>query len=167
MEDRRMGGLTGRSRKAHKRRRADRLQSQQLIDEYLSGDFEDQSLRHIPIRGRSEFLPTVASTMTSGPTDDNTQLELPLGDPSDRPTGWVAENDSESLLYTDVAPPPRRPAPKTAKEAGRPHRSAHFEMFEFSQRRKSDSFSMKRFLYGCLLGSGAAAAILLILQIAL
>lgn len=58
MRKERRGGLSGKARKACYRRRAARLHSGQLIDELLEPQAADK--RYVPIRGRSDFLPSVA-----------------------------------------------------------------------------------------------------------
>jgi len=101
------------------------------------------------------------------PSTENAQLELPLEHAVDAPTHWVEGRESDGLLYANVEPHDEDKDTKTTASPGQPKRAAHFEMFEFSKRRKGDSFSVKRFLCGCLVGGGVAAAVLLIIQVAL
>ncbi|MGB0714987.1 MAG: hypothetical protein ACPGXK_03860 [Phycisphaerae bacterium] len=70
-------GLSGKSRRVHHKRRADRLYDLHLIDEYLEGD--EQENRYIPIRHSGSFHPTMAKLSESRlESDEEVQLELPL-----------------------------------------------------------------------------------------
>ena len=52
------GGLSGKARRRRNRSRAQRLYTKQYIDEYLEPKAPSHSDRYIPIRRRSEFLPS-------------------------------------------------------------------------------------------------------------
>ena len=78
MEAVKRGGLSGKARKVHYRSRAARLYAQQLIDEYIEPVPQPRDRhRSIPIRGRGEFLASVAQTWHAPAASRNTQLELP------------------------------------------------------------------------------------------
>ena len=71
-------GLSGKARRVHHRKRAERLNSQQMIEETLNPTMQDTPHRHIPIRGRRRFLPSIAYMGKVVPVGTGRQLELPL-----------------------------------------------------------------------------------------
>ncbi|MHC5108254.1 MAG: hypothetical protein ACYTHJ_00070 [Planctomycetota bacterium] len=167
----RNGGRSGKSRHAHQRRRADRLYESQLIDEYLSD--EDKEIRHIPIRHRAEFHPTVAKFAAAQEPLCDAQLELPLTDhlaeesnpESSRPG---VSHHSELNRPSDTGPATRKPSgsrTEAAENMPQPLANNHYEMFEFRTGPAKEPFSFRRFFVGCALGGGLAAALLLIVQL--
>lgn len=150
MEDARYNGLAGKARRARDLNRVTRMNAQQMIDEYLYPDSDTQQPeRYIPIRGRSDFLPSAASISDEQAAPTQQQLELPLT------TAGAAAERSTSV---DVADEPRRDS------VIRPLRTP----FEPRQRRKQKQspFTPGGFLFGCALGSAAAAMVLLVVQLA-
>lgn len=176
--------MSGKSRRVHHKRRADRRFDLQLIDEYLEGEDEDQ--RIIPIRYSGSFHPTVARLSDSVmESDDEVQLELPLkvhesNDPASRhdatpdeqnpPAGDHAsarEGDAtggeEDTWVDERASVVGAPEPiRVEADLPEPLPNNRYEMFEFRSRKGPNGFSIRRFLIGCAMG-GVAAVILLLL----
>ena len=147
-------GLAGRARKAHYRSRASRLFSQQLIDDYFEPNSHDWNRdRYIPIRHRSDFLPSVASTSVADTTDAYTQLELPL-------TG----DDDNGRQYEGGAPtfPSKGDTAPDGAIRFRPRATPACE-----DEQTTPGLTLRGFLFGCALGSSAAAVVLLILSVVL
>lgn len=154
--------LAGKARRNHHRNRAIRLHARQWIDEHLASDTEEQvNERYIPIRGRSEFLPTVAQATQSSISHRGAQLQLPL---SSTTTG---ENARQAAA---VAEPSSSPSTAPAKDVA----------IRFPTRAKSPAgrlfkppvaynrrtrFTLGGFLLGCAMGSAAAAMLLLVVRV--
>ena len=162
MEDFYSEGLSGKARKIRKRRRAARLRAQQMIEEYLEPQ-EQAPSRHgsIPIRGRREFLPSVAGATTLQTARTASQLELPLGSSKG---SRVAEKPAR-------AQPPARGETQAPSDApirfpGAPDSKARFSPMAKVPRsdHRRAAFTMKGFLVGCAMGTAAAAVALLVLQ---
>lgn len=150
MENIRYTGLAGKARRAHQLSRASRMYAQQLIDEYLYPEFDSRPLeRFIPIRGRSEFFPSTASVGNEPAAPPQRQFELPLT------TAGVTVERSTGVKVADGS---RRDS------VIRPFRTT----FQPKQRRKDKQspFTPGGFLFGCALGSAAAAMVLLVVQLA-
>lgn len=157
------GGLAGQSRRVRYRNRADRLYTQQLIEEYLEP--EDETDREIPIKGRSDFLPTVAGGVVETTSESGTQLELPLAVRTNEPRKEVAA----------VLPRVEQPAKpedgksrdflRATRKTADTERWASQDITAFSSTRGRGDFDIGKFLYGCLIGGGAAAVVLVVLQI--
>ncbi|GEM_PF-2044978 len=74
------GGLSGKARREHRRSRASRMYTEQLIAEYEDVD-EEPALALVPIRRRGEFLQNAPEyTGSNDPSDSGAgmQLDLPL-----------------------------------------------------------------------------------------
>jgi hypothetical protein len=168
------------------------MYAQQLLEEYFDPDsVADRRERYIPIRSRSEFLPAVAVWRDERNEDDRgfaqgVQFELPLN--ADAPARHAAEVKSPKapVNVQPVAESPIRfPAPADFCDAGvkvpatqaTPVEVRHVNekppmdwarprvSFQpVSRRNPRGSFDPKRFLYGCLLGSAAAAVVLLMVS---
>lgn len=179
MQTERKGALAGRARRARFRKRAARLHAQCLIDEFHEPDpSERRSSRHIPIRGRSDFLPAVAigSSIVMNRSNANkgdSQLNLPLRHAADTKKRAVvasshqAKNEPRLVGFDDL--------PKTEAESGKSEESA----IRFTKPRgpNYDLFNLRRFdaprrepatlggfLTGCALGTAAASLLLLVLH---
>ena len=150
MEDTRYSGLAGKARRVRHLNRVTRMYAQQLIDEYLYPDSDTwRPERYIPIRSRNEFLPTVASISNEQNVPTQRQLELPLiaaGASAERSTGVKT---AEEPLRNTVIRPPRTCFQPTLR-----------------RKQKQSPFTPGGFLFGCALGSAAAAVVLLAVQIA-
>ena len=151
--------LYGKARRSHHRNRAVRLYARQWIDEVLApGAEEPTSERYIPIRGRREFLPTVAQAGRSSMSSGDAQLELPL---SSTTTGGQAKRvatmaDPASSSSTTPAKDIAIRFPTRSKSpAGR----AFKPPMQFNKRTQ---FTLGGFLLGCAMGSAAAAMLLLV-----
>ena len=150
MENTRYNGLAGKARRARDLNRVTRMYTQQMIDEYLYPDSDTwRPERYIPIRSHSEFLPSAASNSDEQDAPTQRQLELPLTN-----SGTTAERSTGA----NVADEPRR------SSVVRPPKS----YFQPKQRRKQEQapFTPGGFLFGCALGSAAAAMVLLVVQLA-
>ena len=155
-------GLAGRERKAHYRNRAGRLFTQMLIDEYLepTPDEADRD-RFIPIRGRSDFLPAVATSVLEELSHADTQLELPLtceDDNGRHKTQDPAKSKRNGNGKSDAVIRFRSQASRIAEETSEQSQPA--ESVPSTSDEKSE-FTLRGFLYGCALGSGAAAVLLM------
>ena len=156
-------GLSGKARRVHYRNRAVRLYSQQVIEDFLEPDTNEgaRGRRHIPIRGRKEFLPSIAHTSHVADARDanaGTQLELPN-----------AVSDGRGIVIR-LADAGRAPPQRKAEEALRFPRSGKSAapIFESPEQAKVDkNFTIGGFLLGCAMGSAAAALLLLVVQTAI
>ena len=155
-------GLCGKARRVHYRNRAARLYARQRVDEYFEYDTaEPPGHRHIPIRGRSEFLPTVARVERSAARANDGQLELPLT------TAGQADSAGRAVATTPTVPE-REAGPtkdvvirfpsRSQSPVGRPFKPP----MQFGQRNR---FTVGGFLLGCAMGSAAAAAVLLVIHV--
>lgn len=154
--------LYGKARRNHHRNRATRLYARQWIDEVLASDIEDPtSERYIPIRGRREFLPTVAQMTPSSMSSRDAQLELPLSSTTtgERAKRVAAMADPASSSSTTPAKDIAIRFPTRAKSpAGR----AFKPPMQFNKRTQ---FTLSGFLLGCAMGSAAAAMLLLVVRV--
>ena len=150
MENTRCNGLVGKARRARNLNRVTRMYAQQMIDEYLYPESDAwQPERYIPIRSRSEFLPSAASISDEQDASTQRQLELPMiaaGAAVERSTGVeVADEPRRDFVIR----PPRTP----------------FQPTQW-RKQKQSPFTPGGFLFGCALGSAAAAMVLLVVQLA-
>jgi hypothetical protein len=160
-------GLAGRARRVFHRSRADRLFAQQSIDEYFEPDpCEVRHDRFIPISRRNDFLPSVTCSILGEETEKHTQLELPLTSDGDNgrnadqtPSLAVTRGDptANAAIRFDpqAAAQKRRDSGDNAAGETGPACAAVMER---------GSFSLRGFLFGCALGSSAAAVLLLVLS---
>ncbi len=165
MQTTKLSGLNGKARTLRQRDRASRLHAQQLLEEYFDPDsVADRRDRYIPIRSRSEFLPAVAVWRDERNEDDRgfaqgVQFELPLN--ADAPTPADSCDAGVKVAATQATPVEvRHVNEKPPMGWARPKVSFQ----PVSRRNPRGSFDPKRFLYGCLLGSAAAAVVLLMVS---
>lgn len=163
------GRISGKARRVRHRNRAARLYTQQMIDEHFEpGDATTTSDRYIPIRGRSDFLPSVTQHDGLFPAGADSQLELPLT------TG------SSDKSVTRPAQPHRsdlEQKPDTTADAAIRFPRDERRTDEFDPRRldpggarggkPAGTFTIGGFLVGCAIGSAAAALVLLVVQTAI
>lgn len=154
----------GKARHVHHRSRSARLQARGAIHEFLEPEPDlgyIQVERSIPIRRRNDFLQGVAigndGLGKAGKGDDSTggrsgpQLEL---------TFHGEERRVEEPFVTAGAREPLRE--KLSIES-----SSAVGRSEAEQRaNRNGAFTVGGFVYGCALGSAAAAAILMVVQLA-
>ena len=159
-------GLAGKARRTHKKTRAARLHSTQLIMNYLEPEadpVEQFRERQIPIRrnGRSQEYSTPNFEHVALETEDQLDLSLYAPEsPSDAicliPAGNLAtERNAPHLHVENKCTPSAILQRAVAKRAGRRIAEA------------SATFSLRGFLRGCALGGTAAAAVLLMAWVAL
>ncbi len=159
MENTRYNGLAGKARRARDLNRVTRMYAQQMIDEYLYPDPDPvRPERYIPIRGRSEFLPSAAFICEDQDAPAQRQLELPLSAAATARESSPPDLTVKRSTAVEVADEPLRDS------VIRPLRAA----FPPMQRRKQKQspFTPGGFLFGCALGSAAAAMLLLVVQLA-
>ena len=144
MQAERRGGLSGKARKARYRHRAARLHSNHLIKEYFEPNESGSLVRYVPIRGRGEFLPSVAHIGTV--FENNQQLELPL----DRKGEERRASKDRSILFNPTADRAKTFDPRELEPAGDERQGM------------ARDFTLRGFFMGCAMGSAAAALLLLV-----
>lgn len=155
-------GLCGKARRVHHRNRAARLHARQWVDEYFDRDTaEPPGHRYIPIRGRSEFLPTVARVDRSAARGRDGQLELPLT------TAGRADNAGRAVATARTVPdrgagPTKDVVIRFPSRSQSPVGRAFKPPMQFGPRNR---FTIGGFLLGCAMGSAAAAAVLLVVRV--
>ena len=156
----RQGGLAGKERKTHVRTRASRSHSQQLINDFFEPDPDTvRSQRDIPVRGRSEFLPSLTYHNGAGSARAPQQLELPLAS-----TGKSTPSDGQAGVQPPAAERSTAEAtPGTREPSTVPFPRQVLRRLESSKQTKP--FTASGFLLGCALGSAAAAMILLVIRV--
>jgi len=161
------GGLSGKARKVHKRRRASRHHMQKLIEDYLdpgSGSMELSDERMIPVGHRRESLLPNSPTFEHIAFGDDRQLELYFNQPEPQtekavcfvpghPRAIKVDDTATSDELRDAAGkigvrPETLPSARTSDQS-------------------APTFTMRGFLCGCAIGAAAAAVILMIVQTAL
>lgn len=159
MEDTRYNGLAGKARRARDLNRVTRMYTQQMIDDYLYPDSDPwRPERYIPIRGRSEFLPSAAFISEDQDAPTQRQLELPLIAAEAAHESTLPDQTVERSTAVEVADEPR------GDSVIRPLRAPLQPMQRRKQ--KQSPFTPRGFLFGCALGSAAAAMVLLVVQLA-
>ena len=166
MQATKLCGLNGKARTLRQRDRASRLHAQHLLEEYFDPDLiADRRDRYIPIRSRSEFLPAVTVWRDERNEDDMgfsqaVQFELSLDATAPAPADCcdagvkvpATQPTPVELRHANEKPPMGWARPKVSFQP-------------ISRRNPRNSFDPKRFLYGCLLGSAAAAVVLLMVSV--
>jgi hypothetical protein len=174
MEATHRGGLTGKARNIRHRRRVERIQAQQMLEEYLTEEenqFETRS-RHVPVRGRAEFLPTIDSwTREDEMFETGGQLELTL---QAEAVETACETDQVSKFHP-VESEPSEAATASNIDEGKQHIVKVIPSPYWARPRTSfqpqggrgvaRTFDPRRFAYGCAMGTAAAAAILLMASV--
>ena len=163
------GGISGKARRVRHRNRAARLYTQQMIEEYLEpGGATMTSDRYIPIRGRSDFLPSVTPNGGLFSAGADSQLELPLTtDASDKPVARPAQphrSDPEQKSDTTTDSAIRFPRDDRRTDEFDPRR---LDPAGAKGGRPAGTFTIGGFLVGCAIGSAAAALVLLVVQTAI
>ncbi len=148
--NRKSKGLSGKERKVYKKRRESVLQQQQLVDKFHF-DVADapDPIVEVPIRSRSDFLPTVEpdSTNTTPPQSSSAYDQLSLASQYDTPAVMRIVRDEDQRL----AQP--RTRHQTTQRMTKPNP-------------ERNTFTWQGYLRGCAWGSAAAATILAVLRIA-
>ena len=158
----RHGALSGKARINHKRNRAARLYADHLVEEYFEPNPVDPGHdRYIPVRGRSDFHPSVAFSQATGSAETERQLVLPL-------KGKAEEGKRSKPIDTRPKTPQRETGPTAdiALRFPRSRKSTASPILKPPQQfRRKEKFTIGGFLFGCVMGSAAAALVLLVVQI--
>jgi hypothetical protein len=162
------GGLTGKARSNRLRNRVQRMQAQQMLDEYFEIEDHEISPRPVPLRGRAEFLPTVDSwTQEDASFETGDQLEFTV-QATEGSKNTQSNNDLDSQFDAALDTPDHVENPATDKVAPTvtvipaPYWLRPRATFQPQGGRLVEcNFDLRRFVYGCALGTAAAAAILL------
>jgi len=152
-------GLAGKARRSHKMNRAARLQSRQLILEYLEAESEpDFALRTraIPVRGLGERGTRTTPRFEHVAFADDPQLELPLGVSEQFAADGVCVIKARRPLGSGMGHRKRTHTVQNARDIG----TRRTERDDLGRSNGTeDGFSFRRFFYGCVLG-GTVALIL-------
>ena len=163
------GGLTGKARSNRHRNRVQRMRAQQMLDEYFETEDYEEAPRHVPLRGRAEFLPTIDSwTQEDAPFATGDQLEFTV-QAIEGTNNTQSNNDLDLLFHAEQDAPEcvenlsfEKAPPATVTIIPAPYWARPRSSFQPQGGRKVErTFDLRRFVYGCALGSAAAAAILL------
>lgn len=158
MERTRSNGLSGKARRARTRNRAARLQARRMVSEYLEPQaVESGTDRYIPIRGREEFLPSVAFARAA--VAKRSRDAKPLVQGTRAAIGVNAMHEQE--VSREV--PPRASSSQRTQpirfsglaDAGRDVFDARRQLFG-----RPKTFRVGGFLFGCALGTMAASILL-------
>ena len=186
-------GLIGKERKIRQRNRVSRFYQDQLITEYLYGT--DQKIpqpRRIPIRHRSEFLPTALNVKRK---NIEQQMELPLEPKQAECTqGWWQHiwtlskkiynltiklfagdqsKQDQAIRFTrrkkirTVSTKRKFPDSAKGKEWQPVHLSPRIWTRQTRKQRVMASFSFGGMDYGCVLGGATAAFVLMLISFVL
>jgi len=167
------GGLTGKARFNRHRNRVQRMRAQQMLDEFFDAEDYELPIRPVRLGGRAEFLPTLDGWSQENVTlETGDQLELTLQavtDIRETQSNEVAELqlqiEQEACALAEKAVTETVTTP-TVKIIPAPFRARPRTAFQPQSKRGANRpFEFKRFIYGCALGSAAAAAILLAVSI--
>ena len=163
------GGLTGKARHNRLRNRVQRMQAQQMLDEYFEIEDHEISPRPVPLRGRAEFLPTIDSwTQEDSTFETGDQLEFTV-QAIEGTNNTQSNNDLDSQFHASHDAPEHAEnsacetaPPATVTIIPAPYWARPRATFQPQGGRKVErAFDLRRFVYGCALGTAAAAAILL------
>jgi hypothetical protein len=165
----RRGGLHGKARKNHRKNRAWRLQSQQMIEEFVAPKVESHDRpRQVPIRRRAEFVPSAPVLGSEYGVGRDDELELVYATGSEDGSGIfddayaLVSESSESESAIKFAPSDAT-VDRDEREALMKYDSA--EMLAPGRvARHSESFTAQGFALGCALGTAAAAMLLVMVR---
>jgi hypothetical protein len=140
------------------------MYAQQMIEEYLYPESDTwRPERFVPIRSRREFFPSAAFISDEPAAPSQRQLELSLTTVATVVQQSTAKATRERTLPEPDAAPSVTAVPWRDSVIRTPRAA-----FQPMQRRKQKQspFTPGGFLFGCALGSAAAAVVLLVLQFA-
>lgn len=155
------GGLSGKARRRRHRSRSQRLYAKQLVDEYFEPKLFSRGDRYIPIRRRSEFLPSAPLPEGVAFVRKEPEAELRLG--SDDHAGRVVDARAAQRKAAGAI---RFGAFATRITSRTTDRVREDCANKATVPAVASSFTPRGFAYGCLFGSAAAAVILLVVRIA-
>lgn len=171
------GGLSGKARLNRHRNRVHRMHAQQMLEEYYDDEAGEAPERPIPLRGRAEFLPTIDrwtqedAAIEDTALESGSQLELKLSVEekveSAEPQCEAAVAEEGPLSEgVDQQAEAQLPIRSPVKIIPSPYWARPRASFQPQGGRKLDRpFDLRRFGYGCALGSAAAAAILFVVSV--
>lgn len=164
MRDGVSGGLAGKAQRSYRRSRAARRDHQLAIAEFLEPKHGSSGpcLEHpIPIGHRREFLPSADPAADIIPAPCGVQLELPLAGPDELCEARIERGGTKRSPRQ--LPAAVRRKGRTAAEPGRPG-AATAHRPQSGPGERIQTVSLGGFLYGVILGSAAAAMILVVLM---
>ena len=175
-----LGGLAGKARKVHQRDQAERLFADQLIDEYLEPKSPSKTpRRHVPIRKRSDFLPTYLADDDLSESGTGGQLAWGWteGEKSvrrGRRVVWSTSQRERSERSGIRFPEQARISSNSNDESSSPspvirmpRRSGSRMPLGWSQQpqpQNRDRLTWRGFITGCAIGGAAAAFVLTVLS---
>ena len=192
MKTRSYRGLIGKERKIRQRNRVSRFYQDQLIAEYFNKSQDMPRQRRIPIRHRSEFLPTALNVRRK---NIGQQMELPLeSKQAEHTPSWLqsiwtlskklfnltiklfagdqskqdqANRFTRSKKLRTVSTKRKFPDSAKGKEWQPVHLSPRIWTRQTRKQRVMASFSFGGMAYGCVLGGATAAFVLMLISFVL
>lgn len=179
----RPGGLSGKARHNRSRNRAWRLQSQQLIEEFVDPDKKKKRRpRHIPIKHRAEFLPSAPVMGSKYGVGTEQELELVYSTESgdsdldgglfDKAYAIVSPDSADESAITFSTPKIAKRRGQHDSSIGPAERDALFAnrwrktVFGKGGPTAIETFTARGFALGCALGTATAAALLVMVRAA-
>jgi len=162
-----LGGLQGKERRMRDRGRAERMYLQSLIDEYLHPDEKSgRRERFVPIRSRSDFLPSAAFAEGEQNQESMRQLELSFevalaSAPTQQERMETKSVKSPALVLVQDEPAGKSFKPVLVK---RPSRAADPRVASPTPVSERE-FTLRGLLFGSAMGSAAAAMLLLVVRL--
>lgn len=180
------GGYVGKARQNRDRSRAARFDMERMLEEYAEPELAQMEERVIPIRRRSEFLPSAGVVGSEVGYDfADRQMDLPLaphatnsaddsgcGDEVFSELKVIGENAFEKSDDQASAPEPQGArqitapctGPQASADPGGRERAARLVRIDYSVFGGVPGAGL---IYGCMIGGAAAAMLLLILRFAI
>jgi hypothetical protein len=140
-----------------------------MIDEYLEPDlFESRPLRYVPIRSRSEFLPSVLYGDLVETTAGALSAPAVRGQPTPSKRKSIAViRPLRAPLPPLTAPVERPPRDGVLRFTRRVAERMGISLLEHPAPDEPTPFRVNGFLIGCAMGSLAAALVLLVVRVAI
>jgi hypothetical protein len=178
------GGYSGKGRRNRERSRAARFDVQRMLDEYTEADEEPRRERYIPIGRCSEFLPSAGVENEELTLHDSTaQAALPFGEPEEvandhRQDGLIRIRSGDASPRVETQEPRSQEARGSETLTGAVHQEPRgpgrgLDGPQVRSPRPATSAGQERMsvkagglVYGCAIGSAAAAAVLMVLRLA-
>ncbi len=181
-KQKRPGGLHGKARQNKVKNRAWRLQSQQMIEEFVHPQQRSTNdMRQIPINRRGEFSPTAPVMGSIYGVGTEQELELVYStemQEEEKDSGLfneafalVSPSTSEESAITFSAP---TSAAQRDKKNGNVEHQERKALFDKQQEQTTslgaetetlENFTAGGFVFGCALGTAAAAVLLMMVRV--